>query len=1300
MVKRTLKLTGALLFALLILLATAGGWLLGSNSGARWLLNRADSLDAIEISAEIKGSIWAGLELTDLRVAWPNGEIITDRALYSWTPQALWRTEIAIDRLEIGVTRIIFSAAKTTPAVKRPPKELADLFWPLLPDWLLNSQVSIGKLVIDEISFLQESADPQTLADLRGSFSLTDGLFIGEQLHLRFVCGEVDGSIHLNLSEQQLGADLIWRGSRFLADWDTLHIVTSLDNQFTGPLAVTALAKTSQRLDLNAEAALTLSGLNLAELAIKRSDRPDLVTGSLMIDWRDAFRLAADLQLTHLDLEPEAGWPTDLSGTVVAELTVDGYAGTVDLISFRPGLEQGKIAATVNGDWGGLQLSDLQADWLQGELNGTLTLDWQEGFRLTGDLQGKKINLAAVVAGMDSELQLSARGGLQVSPAGALSAEWKATLGPSRLQNRPLEGEIAGRWEEEELQITALDLRGDGLLIKGAGRLSQRINLQIEIASLGTLGKEWRGSVTGDGWLAHRNREWLYAAQGELKNIHFDTIQADAGHFRLDSSGPLTDSHLDLFLTGLSLPQGRVDELALRGSGQIGAHELNLRLAWPTGSATTTASGSWENKEWSAQILTFAGDEKSIGNWEMAEPTRITLSSEQLSLTRLQLNDEQGGTISVSADILPRPRTGTLQADWDNLSLEYLNPWLSELSVQGKISGALQFQAFADGSIQLSAEALSAPTLQYSGEKLVFNPSHARLDWGGDGLDATAELNLATGGGLNLTLQSAETGRMALPEQGALAIDWDAIDLQQLTPWLPRGLALKGVWQGALNGSWQKGAPLLMDGKTTVDAGSLQWQERDGIITLPLRQVELTGKWETAAVTGKLTLLTEQGEITGEFRLPTDLNNLTAPLHAKAHFELHELGLLALLMPGVTNETFGVMQGDLRLAGTWKKPLFFGNFSLREASADIPALGLKLRKFELDATFNDSLLELKRLQLQSGKGELHGDGELQLSGWKPQRWQLNLKGENVQLLHLPEVTLEATPDLQLSGTAGIFKLRGDLLIPTLLVNEVPKNAMIEPSDDVIIIGATEPSATPLFKKLDVNVKLRLGEYVVVDARGLDARLEGDVIIATDRRGAFFGQGEIRVAQGHYATYGLKLPITRGRAIFSGGALQDPTLDVLAQRTVGEVKAGVHVTGTPRKPLVKLVSDPSLPDTEILSYIVLGRPLGTGGGQNDTLMLAAGALLSRGESAALQEKLKRQLGIDVLAVESSGSDGVEGSVIAAGKYITPELYLSFSQSLFTPESVAKLRYQIDKHWEIQSQFGTISGADLSYKIEFR
>ncbi len=122
------------------------------------------------------------------------------------------------------------------------------------------------------------------------------------------------------------------------------------------------------------------------------------------------------------------------------------------------------------------------------------------------------------------------------------------------------------------------------------------------------------------------------------------------------------------------------------------------------------------------------------------------------------------------------------------------------------------------------------------------------------------------------------------------------------------------------------------------------------------------------------------------------------------------------------------------------------------------------------------------------------------------------------------------------------------------------------------------------------------------------------------------------------------------------------------------------------------------DTDILAYIVLGRPFNEESGGTDVMMLAAGALLSRGESAALQDSLQRRLGIDVVQVNAGDGD-VNESVVTIGKYLRPDLYVSLGYSVFTRTNEVRLRYNLDEHWELQSNMGLESGADLFYRFDF-
>jgi translocation and assembly module TamB len=1292
---------GWLLGVCLLLLIACSVWLLGTRSGADWLVNRVNQLGSVRIAAEIQGSLWSGLDLNELLVGWPGGQAQTDHLHLAWQPQSLLKRKLTIDELELGTVRI--STVNSVPAAAAPPRAPLPLkeLWPKLPAWLLGASVDIQNFSAVELNFGAAKDAALVLKDLRGHLQFADGQLQGKALHVVLPCGSWDGTASLDLARRQLVADLLWRGAVFAADWDGVHARVRLDENLTGVLQAESLAGPTERINLQAEAALSLSGVTLTQLEVARSGAADRVAGTLQIDWGEEFRLAGDLQLTHLNLAAEAGWPTDLSGSLLAELTTSGYSGSVDLESFRPGLERGRLAGSVVGDWHGLRLSEVAADWLGGTVAGDLRLDWQQGFQLTGALQGRDINPAALVPDMSGRLQLQVSGALQVSPAGELSASWDVDLKRSTLQNRPLAGRVTGRWQQHDLLLEALDLQGDGLHVKGSGQLSRRVELEFQVADLARLGHGWQGALEGQGWLARGQEHWRGAASGSLQQLQLEQLRAVAGRFRFDYPGPAADSSLELNLTQLTLPQGTLDTVTIHGQGRLEAHQLAIKLAWPSGALAGDFSGGWSGDRWAGQVGALSGHEDPIGAWRLVAPAKLVISREQVEVGQLQLLGEHGGVVFLAAILQPGALTGSLQASWQELQLGYFNPWLGDLALAGEASGELQLELRTGGALTLAARVVSAPVVHWQGGKLVFDVSRLSLTWGETGLAAEGELKLAQGGGCRLILASEQPGRARLPDQGSLKASWEGVDLRQLSPWLSNEIALYGRWQGAVAGSLQPGKPLQLSGRSWIDEGGLQWQGEDGVVDLPLRQAELTGSWQAGLAEGQLKLaLAEQGRLDGTFRLPVGHADAAAPLQAKVSFSLDELGLLMLLMPGVTNETRGALQGDLRLAGSWSKPQLFGKLSLSGASAEVPALGLKLQDAELEASFDDSLLRLSRLQLVSGAGRLEGKGEIQLSGWRPQHWSLNLKGNDVQLVNLPEINLEATPDLQLSGTPERLSVRGEILIPTLLASEVPKARMIEPSEDVVLIDAAPEAPTRVFEQLDVQLQIKLGKHVAVKAKGLDARLEGGLVVATNSRGTFVGQGEIRVAQGHYAAYGIKLPITRGRAAFGGGALQDPTLDVLAERTVGEVKAGVQVTGTPRKPVVKLVSEPTLPDTEILSYIVLGRPLGTSGGEQDSLMLAAGALLSQGESAALQEKLKRSFGLDVLEVQSGGSEGVQGSMVAVGKYLTPELYLSFGQSLFTRESLAKLRYQLSKRWELESQIGTVSGADLSYRIEFR
>ena len=329
---------------------------------------------------------------------------------------------------------------------------------------------------------------------------------------------------------------------------------------------------------------------------------------------------------------------------------------------------------------------------------------------------------------------------------------------------------------------------------------------------------------------------------------------------------------------------------------------------------------------------------------------------------------------------------------------------------------------------------------------------------------------------------------------------------------------------------------------------------------------------------------------------------------------------------------------------------------------------------------------------------LHGSGELALHNLTPGAYRLALKGEGVQAIHLPELELTVSPDLEIAGSGRQLEVSGTLLVPEALFRGRQGKAPLTSSPDLVIVDAPATEETPLALAMSLKITVRLGDHVLVKAEGLDARLRGEVVIQGSDLRSLHGRGKIEVAEGNYSTYGVKLAITRGTAVFAGGPVAEPALDILALRQLEEVKAGVRVVGTPSAPEVHLYSEPAMPDTDVLAYIVLGHPLGGDSNQVGLMMAAAGALLSKGDSAVLQDRLKRQLGLDVISVET-GKGNTAGSVVTIGKYLSPRLYISFGQSVFSNTSQVGVRYELGHHWQVESSMGSESGADLYYRITF-
>jgi len=290
--------------------------------------------------------------------------------------------------------------------------------------------------------------------------------------------------------------------------------------------------------------------------------------------------------------------------------------------------------------------------------------------------------------------------------------------------------------------------------------------------------------------------------------------------------------------------------------------------------------------------------------------------------------------------------------------------------------------------------------------------------------------------------------------------------------------------------------------------------------------------------------------------------------------------------------------------------------------------------------------------------------------------------------------LIGSPDLQLRAQPGALELDGTVQVPRASIAPRTLRAGARRSPDVVVLGAgPEPRAEHTAVTADVRVVL--GNQVRVATYNVTGLVEGDVTVR-DRPGRpTTASGELRVTRGTYRAYGKDLEIDRGRLMFTGGAVDDPEVDLRAVRHVENVTVGIQASGRLQNPEVTLISEPALDQTNILSYMVFGTPAQQSGGTENAwlgqavsaLTLAGGEQLARGIGGAV--------GIEDVRI---ASDATGGTSLMLGSYLSPRLYVSYGIGLFETGNSLRLRYDLTEHWQIQTDTGANTGADILYKIE--
>ncbi|THU04997.1 DUF490 domain-containing protein [Lampropedia puyangensis] len=444
-----------------------------------------------------------------------------------------------------------------------------------------------------------------------------------------------------------------------------------------------------------------------------------------------------------------------------------------------------------------------------------------------------------------------------------------------------------------------------------------------------------------------------------------------------------------------------------------------------------------------------------------------------------------------------------------------------------------------------------------------------------------------------------------------------------------------------------------------------------------------------------------------------------APLSGRVQASMQDLGVWAGLAPLGWRIT-GAFNADVNLAGTLNAPQLQGQIQADGLNLRSVLDGVDLHNGRLRAALAGDQLTINELVFQGGTGShayvrgMSGNrtqapverGQLTASGtidWGQAAtadnsgiaMDIKARLEAMQVLVRSDRQISLSGDLAAGLNNGQMRVRGDIKVDRASIT-LPSSGAPTLGSDVVVVRSSDvqddaqmvSGQLQTAKPMDMEVKLDLGRDFALEGYGITTRLEGELAIRSTTRGndPVAIVGEIRTDEGRYRAWGQALNVQTGVVMFNG-PYANPSINMLAVRPNIDVTAGVRVTGTAQAPRVQLYSEPTLPDSETLSWVLLGRAPNAGSGDGNAMQQAALGLVANSVGSGLAQGL----GFDTVGLSQNG--------VEIGKRLSDQLYVTYQAGLAGASSMFYVFYDITRRITLRGQTGEASAVDLIYTFSY-
>jgi autotransporter translocation and assembly factor TamB len=664
-------------------------------------------------------------------------------------------------------------------------------------------------------------------------------------------------------------------------------------------------------------------------------------------------------------------------------------------------------------------------------------------------------------------------------------------------------------------------------------------------------------------------------------------------------------------------------------------------------------------------------------HWTSPKPVRLDWEEGSLRVAGLKLTSQEGN-LSFDGSFEPRTNkaSGKLEANLSEVSV-VLGRFMP---VAGKLDGCMEFELKA-GSTRLGVE-VDWKDASLSGRKFDRLSLSAAAD---DSEIQVRELSVVKGRGKvdvagKLSLPAGLVGlvdtlsaRHSLPAgtSAELTLDIHDLELSQLADWHPSLDSLGGRFNGSVQVEGALEEPqirLALEG-TDVRIKEYEVSGIDAEATLAGRvctisRLELVEKNAKGVVRGSFPLLTNLCK--GSVRIADGALDLDVQLSES------DFSVASLFIKQIASSS-GLIKGSVRMTGTVRDPNMEGGFQVTNATLRMAGREEVLEHLDAQVKLDEKAVELIRFSATQGAdGRLDGSGRIYIGETRRGEYSFVVKGKKITFGDPEDMAMKFDCDLVISSVE--VKDRGTF--PRITGRIDVRQGIIAREFETGVSAGGE-------SRWLCDVELEVPNNLWLKSINAEIELAGSLTARKDIGGMIL-LGSLRILRGKYYIFDNEFRIVSGNLEFKDVGRIDPELSIEAETNASGRRIFLSLSGKLSEPNIRFTcEDENLTQAEVLRLLTLGKYVDATPGQTTEGGFMPGVTGSVGNYflRQIERRVARELKwVDSIELGGSleGGSSLNELRWGLGKYVTPELYLRYSQGLVkTSERDVSIEYRLSE-----------------------